>query len=766
MFSQFVLSNDDQKIQFSDPTSTYYADAYNPNVGHKLSKNQNINNPLSDSVLLSSIDYTNRMPLLHNNIPEIPHRIKLEKFTMIIDSADRDCNLYPNPFEYKVSVGPQIQQKIMEYVRNLNGDVVFDSITKQPLYNEKNIPTSGPVIQEPIFWIKKIRLDSVVLPRSHTLNCNNLLDSANIHESSHPMLNADRSIQVVIPELTRKCRYSTNDDLSNCFAVLSDYHNSNHNFFLAINRCAAVDYSEPLDKLNTLSITFKDSQGCKLQYDYLKNCQCCAKNTCYNSCCSVLDKMNNKYTTYTGACFIDFVKPVVYKIKFDGILDIEHCKFTNALADTNIDYELEHIECNDYKLTLNGSVLGNHIELKASIHQIITGTYDIFFEGVFNKNNIISGHAKFVLNSHNELSAVIDIMYNYEKLFFNFASTIAYNKGLYILNPTKIQVISKSHSIEEYIKISIPHFDQLCNELKHINGVIGNSKAFKITYNGMCNTLMRKLECNLGGWILGNLINVTINFCGVMGTITGECITNNQESQDVSLIIIVDKDSVSITGMIGKQVINYTYALPNTVCSKSKNGVLVSRVKDLHDISFCYNLDDQSIEISNKNIIFNSSLHSNDAIFGKLFCSGDNKYFGSYYNLHTNKREIINMYKRDGVCWYNGDDLIFVKTKNMKIKTDTADCDIIQNLLINNINLTSTPLIGDMNTCLSDTHSIFISQLEYECQTDQSECNYEQQSKKCCDCPISMKDRRLQNQLFFTVELLQDEIPLINNKQN
>jgi hypothetical protein len=349
-------------IESSD-TNPSYADAYIPFVGHKISQDHNINNSISSSTLLETVDYRKRMQLLHNNIPDIPHRIKLERFTMIIDSMDRDFNLYPNPFEYKVSIGPQIQQKIMEYIRNSDGDAIIDPLTRQPIYSEKNIPTSGPVIGEPIFWIKRIELDSVVLPRAYTLDQNSLSnpkDHDYHHQTIIPMLDGDRCIQVAIPELQRKCKYSTNSNLSDAFAVLIDYQYSSNNFFMATNRCAGIDYSEPLDRLNNLSITFKDSNGNKLNYDYLKRCECCSNknNTCFNYCCN--PNYINKFYSYGGGIFIDFKKPKMHTVVFGGSLDISNNKFIDG-SDV-VDYKLVYNENNHYMLALIGTVLGYKVE--------------------------------------------------------------------------------------------------------------------------------------------------------------------------------------------------------------------------------------------------------------------------------------------------------------------------------------------------------------------------------------------------------------------
>src|SRR4051812_35981025 len=62
-------------------------------------------------------DFRNHNQVLHQNITKNVLQEEIIEYAIIIDSADRDCNLYPNPYEYKVTINPRtVSYKINELV--------------------------------------------------------------------------------------------------------------------------------------------------------------------------------------------------------------------------------------------------------------------------------------------------------------------------------------------------------------------------------------------------------------------------------------------------------------------------------------------------------------------------------------------------------------------------------------------------------------------------------------------------------------------------
>jgi hypothetical protein len=753
----------------------YFANPHNPYVGsHTFSINHDVGRPLSERNMINATDFTNKLELLHNNIPTVPHLIHPQQFTIIIDSIDRDVDLYPNPFNYRVIIGPQIQQRIKEYMRDPSGNIMRDRITKKILINEKVIGTSGPFIKDPLIWIKNIRLDHAVFPRSYTFDLldetkNSPLSNILDHKTLIPLLEGDRCIQVHIPELEKPCKYSTNDGLSESFAVLIDHYNINPYFFISTNRCRGSVYLEALDKLNTMSISIRDSGGEQLKYNYLKSCKCCSSNMCYNVCCGI-NNFNKNYS-YGGGVFVDFVKPTASLINFSGLIDLITKKFVDGIY--VVEYDVEIINSHTHKLILVGYVNpGIPIDLVCMVKQIVFGTYELSFIGFFN-NIKTFGYGKINLDSSNYLSGILNIRHGYENITLNATFNLILSASVITINPSKIEIIRRSQSIENYIKINIPYND-LNDDVKRISGNVASfintdfmeehrhpedEKYFdNLVFNGTIDFINLKIELNISGIILGKKINITINFFNNVGAILGQ-----MDDDIVSLIITVTGLNVNITGTIGVLPINYNYILPINLLLNNAGLITGSS-----NITFCYNIDTIDTNIIPKcNMTLNLTTNYKccEILFGYLFNVNSNgKYLGSVYNFNVG-REVLDLDVKNNIFYYNGDttsNLLFVKMSNiMKLKTNAVDYDVVNKVLKNNTTMINTQLYGNDDVCLSNMKKIFISFLKGDCEIIHEECK-----DACCDCVISLKDKRLQHQLHFTVEVLIDYIPLVNNKQN
>ena len=62
------------------------------------------------------------------------------------------------------------------------------------------------------------------------------------------------------------------------------------------------------------------------------------------------------------------------------------------------------------------------------------------------------------MNGLNELSGMIDAIYNNKRVTLNSSVLLSVMEGMYVFNPTKIEIISRKKNIEDFVKINIPYY--------------------------------------------------------------------------------------------------------------------------------------------------------------------------------------------------------------------------------------------------------------------------------------------------------------------
>jgi hypothetical protein len=785
--------------------------------------------------ILQSTNFTNNMSLLHNNIPQNILRSRIKEFTMIIDSADRDVVLYPNPFDFVVSIGPQVQNKIIEYIKDINDQIIIDPTTNAPFVNEKVLPIPGPVIKDPIYWLKYVRLDYAILPQSYTMDINSLKNnnydivSNDIDITKINLLDGDRCIQVHIPEINGSSisnksvpgplRYSTNDNLSESFAVLFDHTLINKNFFSSCNRGAGVDYNEPVKLLNKLTIKFKDSRGNQLKYPFLKSCECCNKK-CDNNCCDPVRDgtsrfgysnrlLKSKDSTAFGGCFaIDFMK---VEQKFFH-LNINVDLISNIVTGSHfkLEYRLNIINENNFTLEVIGMYYERELQLQGTFKRITTNTLEGMFRGLYDEVSI-KGIIKFV-TLENEISGYTKFSYGPQKIVIPFTLPLEITQTT-ITTHTRILVNIYPLSLITYFKLEYPVIDlDKKQDILRISIMIGNH----IKVNGTFDKHKLIFKANIQGKIFNNKFNLTIDVINGIGSAVGM-----YEHEHVSLIIMYRNDSLSSKGdpkesvvrVIGKLGVipiklKYVSPVPLTLFNWMKiYGVIIDLISG-NKIPICINAEKMDSNVIPKKNIVNIVNFDKNMVVNEMFrISDDNRYIGSYnynnidrkpmeQNVSHPERDLIearnvsvshperdltgahgnNIYSnysnppRDIVAIVNNDNKNTIIGKIIGVPKD-INFDFINKLmtqidLTDNVTSTVYELKGTIQEnfiSLTDSKKLVsFCQIIKECEHDIAPTTY----KSCCDCVISPKDYRLQNQLHIKLGIVIDDIPLIFSKQS
>lgn len=712
--------------------------------------------------ILYSTDFKRHIPLVHENIPLDVLRSKIKEFTIVLDSNDRDVIQYPNPFHYKVIIGPQIQQKISEYIKDIHGNLVRDAITNNYLTKEIVVPLPGPIIKDKIVWIKYIRLAYAVLPRAYTMDINSLKKGNNecCIDNKSNLLDGDISTQIHIRELSDQIspyKYSTNDSLSNSFAVLFDHTIINNYFFISEHEGAGIEYDESLSELSTLTVSIKDSRGKQLEYPFLKSCKCCNEGRCDNKCCSlkVLDM-----TTFFGSLALDFESVINEIVKINCIIDTKDRTIIGNSIDFH--YEIKN-NMSELKIKINGKYKNETYNIVADIRKTEDNTYNGSFKGTIN------GDIKVIIQG-NHVNGVVEYNFGISKVVIPFSIPITISDS-FILIQHDVNVFIYSKSLLENIKIEYPVNDNF-NDIR-LNIMIGNALKFvgKIEKN--------KLDGVLTGNIWNKYINLTIYVINGVGSVVGK-----YGVDDVSLIIQFDNVNgiLNISGKVGNDVISYTYnssVKPITFHNWMQlYGFIKDNLNINHIIPFCLNVQKADMNlISNRSVINVLNFMNNITVSEVYKIEGydkQEKYIGSYnfnnqFRMPVEMNKLLNMLNMN---YKNNPDVNVVVNKSAKhvlgkilgsFNYDFENKNNNEIILSDVVNGTTYKLYGTLQdefvVMNDEKNNISFGMMNIISHHDHPP------KTKCCDCIISPKDKRLQNQLHIKLGLVIDDIPLLFNKQ-
>jgi hypothetical protein len=202
--------------------------------------------------------FINNNDLLHNNLHSILLYETVQEYSVFIDSKDRNYQVYPDPFRYKVTFHPL--NKTIEYQNGIK------------IVNE--IP--NPVINDNFVNVRYIKLEQAVLPFYHKIklkkekDCNGEIVKSYVVDTTQPL--TDNLYTVLSVGRYSESNYkSTNDVLSDNFAII--YYNTkiNDTHFLGKNNNGIKIFpADNLGVIDYLDISFMNPYGKLLKCEHVK----------------------------------------------------------------------------------------------------------------------------------------------------------------------------------------------------------------------------------------------------------------------------------------------------------------------------------------------------------------------------------------------------------------------------------------------------------------------------------------------------------------
>ena len=191
----------------------YMYTGYSPNQMNMNRNNQhNFNNAFaSQGTLIPRQQYNNPNNLEHNNVNDNVFVENLFDYTLHIDSADRDVNIYPIPYKFTVSLGGA----------GTSTEKTFDPKTgsfKTTSYT--GVP--DPRIDRNFINVKNVILDRVFLPKFIVYK-RSIKDGITTYTGSIPMSLYYRYLAIRVKELDNNRLFSTNNNVrDDSFVIYKD----------------------------------------------------------------------------------------------------------------------------------------------------------------------------------------------------------------------------------------------------------------------------------------------------------------------------------------------------------------------------------------------------------------------------------------------------------------------------------------------------------------------------------------------------------------
>lgn len=162
----------------------------------------------------------------------------IKEYSVLIDSKDRNYQVYPNPFEYSVQFAPLIANN--EYA------------------------SATPIINNSFKNVKYIKLDRIIMPFYNRTHDNGTVNTLK------PLTNNHYLVLSIGNNFSNENYYSTNDILSESFATIyfDQKQNMTHYTGLAPNGVKVWPDSS-LGEIKRLDIQFMDPYGNVLTCDHL-----------------------------------------------------------------------------------------------------------------------------------------------------------------------------------------------------------------------------------------------------------------------------------------------------------------------------------------------------------------------------------------------------------------------------------------------------------------------------------------------------------------
>lgn len=223
-------------------------------------------------------NFVNPGTLLHNNLNNILLNEEIREYSVLIDSKDRNYQVFPNPFEYTVTFKP------------LNSSMGFDENGKKIKYEVPN-----PVISDNFENVRYIKLEDIILPiynkscmvpgldddyarpespndvyheidgKKYRIKFTEKIDAQKnlINNNLYVLLSLGRNFQ----DINYK---STNGVLEDSFAAIYYDYRTNDTHYMGYSRNGIKIYEQDqLGRIDKLDIKFTDPYGKPLTVDHI-----------------------------------------------------------------------------------------------------------------------------------------------------------------------------------------------------------------------------------------------------------------------------------------------------------------------------------------------------------------------------------------------------------------------------------------------------------------------------------------------------------------
>lgn len=220
--------------------------------------------------MFNNHNFVNKNDILHNNLNSILLNEEIREYSVMIDSKDRNYQVYPDPFCYEVKFGPLPKSR-----ERINGKIVT--------YEDP-----APIINDNFINVRYIKLETAILPLyNKTRIVNEICDNepkqiykVDITRSLPDLM----YIVLSIGDYNDNNYRSTNDVLADSFAVIYyDGKISNTHYKGITSTGIKIFQQDQLGKIDKLKINFMDPYGrllvCRHMDKNIKsNCICICDN--------------------------------------------------------------------------------------------------------------------------------------------------------------------------------------------------------------------------------------------------------------------------------------------------------------------------------------------------------------------------------------------------------------------------------------------------------------------------------------------------------
>lgn len=196
-------------------------------------------------------NFTNQNDLMHNNLKQVLLNEEIKEYSVIIDSKDRNYQVYPDPFSYDVKFNPLPRSK--EVIRG-----------KTVVYEEP-----APTINDTFINVRYIKLEMAILPlyyKVHMVKKKQDDEIVKLWQVNNKKLLSDNLYTVLSIGDYKDVNYrSTNDVLSDSFATIYfDKKISNTHYMGCTRNGLKLFPPDQLAKLDKFKITLMDPYGNQL----------------------------------------------------------------------------------------------------------------------------------------------------------------------------------------------------------------------------------------------------------------------------------------------------------------------------------------------------------------------------------------------------------------------------------------------------------------------------------------------------------------------